>query len=262
MSSWTEEELAKLAEDVRKAAGFLTWQRMDVPKLIGKFECASDPKVRIEFREASSSFMRGVLAQAEPAIRKVHYIAGLMGKLLAGDKVAAAVFLEEIAHILLGHRQKVLNHSVGRNLKVEADFTVELMEDEAQKFTWFIQAPISEVYSIKDPKYLEKSFGFTEEAAIKYCALLKKTRDSFDAPPNPSPTNVLKFTKNTVSPDKRAAAGNQNTAEISLKSSMPPIKNQYSGFSSIPCKNCGQMSVKIQSGCDFCTICGDEDGCS
>jgi hypothetical protein len=196
----------------------------------------------------------------------VHYSNGLLLGVASGDKDAAHVILEEIAHVVLKHDANVLNHAIGPDIKVKANFAIELMEEEAKKFVWFVQAPISEVYGIRDKSILINSFGMSESAADEYFQHILQTRHKLEKKARSLPVGVIDF----LSPEnrrKRASglkleAANENTAVAEKSLQSVTQKNQYSAFSHIPCNNCGMLSIVIQSGCQHCTNCGDENGCA
>ena len=265
MANFDDGELATIAERLRKAAGFRPMERLDVAKLVGKFELATDKNVKITFREASPGYIRGALAQAQPKERRVLYSEGLLAKAIVGDRNASYVFLEEIAHVVLRHDARVLNHSIGADIKVKSNFEIELMEDEAKKLVWYLQAPISEVFSIKDRSSLISLFGMTEQAAQQYFSHIVATREGFEKKDQLLPSNVLRFERSSkVSLSTTVSlkdAANENLRPKNPKNDPVSAKTQYSAFSHIPCRNCGKMSVIIQSGCQHCIDCGEEDGC-
>lgn len=258
MRTHSDETLATIAEKMRSAMGLAPSDKLDVPKLVAKFHEATDPAVRITFIEQNPAFMKGALARAIPEKRIVHYIQGLLIKAIGGDLNAVEILLEEIAHVVLRHQARVLNHSTGYDFRLNTKPELAGMETEARRFSLFSLVPISEVFGIDDPNYLVKVYGIRPDTAAEYLEIIRETRARLDGVPKQLPQKVIDFLaeKKKRKPFLGVAIEVQNPSNQN-----PCSRTQYTGYLPVKCANCGMMTVVAQGGCKLCRTCGDEDGC-
>lgn len=268
MKRYSDEELATIAESFRRLIGLKPKDKLDVFSLVKLFQSLKDSNWKITFHEAPSSYMRGALARAEPSERRVHYKEGLMARLANGDQVAKSVFLEEICHVLLKHDARVLNHSIGRDVRANANPELDAMEQEAQRMRWFIQAPISELYGVGSAKEIIDRYELTPDEAELYHQHIKSTENRYEKRTRPLPQGVIDFLEEQRKryPGKPTALPRKlehpkQVASQSLDAWQMPSKAQYSGYLTEPCSHC-KMPLVVQSGCKICRNCGEEYGCN
>jgi hypothetical protein len=263
MKRYSDEELATIAEQLRKRLRIQPEERVDVLSVVNHFKNSEDPNWRITFQEAPSSYMRQARALAEPAKRRVHYSKGLMDELINGAPQAAIIFLEEICHVLLKHDARVLNHSVGVDVRANAMPELDAMEQEAERMGWFFLAPISEMYAVGTEDEIIRRYGLPAAVAGRYYRHIESTRNRMEGRRRELPGQVIDFLAEQRKrfPSNKKVSVSKPIADARPPSSAPS-KAQYSGLLPQLCQNCGMPTVMVIGRCKQCRSCGDEDGCN
>lgn len=262
MKRYSDEDLASIAEGLRKRLGLRLEDKVNMLDVVQHFQNAKDPIWRITFQEVPASFMRQALALAEPLKRTIYHTKDLKDRLRGGDSRAGLVFLEEICHVLLKHDARVLNHSVGRDVRMNAMPELAAMEDEAERMQWFFIAPISEMYSVGSAAEIIRRYEVPPDVANKYFQHIEFTRNRMENRRRELPAVVVDFLAEHQKRKPRSAKLVEPAP--SGASHLPPVssKSQYSGHLPERCQNCGMLTVVIIGRCKQCRTCGDEDGCN
>ncbi len=263
--AWTDGSIAQLAEDLRKFLGLPLWMRIDVKTLILKFEHHPDERKRIRFVEMPAGYLKGFAAKARPKNRTIFYKSGLMDQAVAGVASAIAIFIEEMGHCFLHKTVDSIDHAEGADSRAANFYEFQEMEEEARKFVFYTFAPVSEVYSVTDPKFLVEKFGMPADLAAEYVEHLKETRGEIEK--HPAPDSVIKYRKRRKLEKKSIGKQNETQALLPWQFSAPSnantataLNNPHAGFLDEKCDACNNKTLRNIGGCKQC-LCGQTNGC-
>ncbi len=271
----TDEQLATIAQRIRDISFQNHRIKPDIRTIVSHFLNSKDPKTKIILEPIPAYRSTKVRAEADPSTRTIYADKETNTAFWEGQPWALAVFLEEIAHVILQH-SGTRSNAKGVDQRAINIQQVRCEEDEATRLICYIWVPVDDAYCLADKSGLVKIFGMPSELADQYWDHIRDLQTHFGVKRiRQLPDNVVELSEHRykTTPTVQVRLSYPKTSEAIKSVPVQEHGNQVemadlkiwqakiAGYLSVKCKGCGKFKMRTTGNCMTCDDCNFEDGC-